>query len=79
VEILQGCGKGAGGSKAVIEVAGQQVLLTVEDTGHFQNFKARKVGHVRLDKPGNYRLKVVPTHKAGVAVMDLRQVRLLPK
>lgn len=79
VEILQGCGKGQGGSKAVIDVAGQQLPLTVEDTGHFQNFKPRIVGEVTLDKPGKYVLKVVPTHKAGVAVMDLREVRLLPK
>ncbi|MCE9556080.1 MAG: hypothetical protein K8T91_22255 [Planctomycetes bacterium] len=79
VQILQGCGKGQGGSKAVIEVAGQELPVTVEDTGHFQNFKPRIVGAITLDKPGKYVLKVVPTHKAGVAVMDLRELRLLPK
>ena len=79
VQILQGCGKGQGGSKAVIDVADQQLPVTVEDTGHFQNFKPRIAGTVTLDKPGKYVLKVVPTHKAGVAIMDLREVRLLPK
>jgi len=79
VEILQGCGKGQGGSTAKIELAGQELPLTVQDTGHFQNFVPRVIGTVTLDHQGSYQLKVIPTHKAGVAIMDLRQVRLLPK
>jgi len=79
LEILQGCGKGQGGSKAKFVLAGQELPIDVEDTGHFQNFVPRVIGTVKLEKPGNYELKVVPTHKAGVAIMDLRQVRLLPK
>jgi hypothetical protein len=79
VEILQGCGKGQGGSKAKIVLADQELPFAVEDTGHFQNFVPRVIGTVKLEKPGNYELQVIPTHKAGVAIMDLRQVRLLPK
>jgi hypothetical protein len=83
IEILQGCGKGQGGSKVEIEVSDerQRVLtpFTVEDTGHFQNFVARNIGAVTLDRAGEYTLVVRPVSRAGVAVMDLRQVRLLPK
>lgn len=78
VDILQGCGKGSGGS--VVEfVVGDQVLKhTVEDTGHFQNFVSRGLGVLRFDKPGRYTLSVKPTHKPGIAVMDLRRVTLTP-
>ncbi len=76
VEVLQGCGKGQGGSTVELAVAGQTLTFTVEDTGHFQNFKPRQVGKVTLDKPGRYTLTVKPTKKAAAAVMDLRSVML---
>jgi arylsulfatase A-like enzyme len=78
VEILQGCGKGQGGSEVEFSVGGQKLAATVEDTGHFQNFKARTIGTVALDRPGRYTLEVRPRSKPGVAVMDLRSVTLKP-
>jgi hypothetical protein len=57
----------------------RQTLTTlVEDTGHFQNFKERKLGTVRIDKPGRAVLSVKVKAKPGIAVMDLRQVTLTP-
>jgi len=79
VEVLQGCGKGEGGSDVDVTVAGQTVKFTVEDTGHFQNFKPRVIGTVTLAKPGDYGVIVKPTRKAKNAVMDIRQLRLIPK
>ncbi len=78
VEVLQGCGKGEGGSEADVIVNGQTLHFTVEDTGHFQNFKPRVVGTVKLDSAGECRLAVKPTRKAKNAIMDIRQVRLIP-
>jgi hypothetical protein len=78
VEILQGCGKGSGGSKVEFALGGQVLPVTVQDTGGFQNFVARDIGPVRFDKPGRYVLTVTPKEKQGVAVMDLRQVTLTP-
>jgi arylsulfatase A-like enzyme len=78
VEVLQGCGKGQGGSEVEVAVAGQTLRFTVEDTGHFQNFKAREIGRVTLAQAGRYTLMVTPKTKPGVAVMDLRAVRLKP-
>ncbi|MFN9199299.1 MAG: sulfatase [Planctomycetaceae bacterium] len=78
VEILQGCGPGSGGSTVELRLAGQVVSFTVEETKHFQDFKPRIVGEFHLTEPGRQTLQVVPTRKPGVAVMDLRQVRLLP-
>ena len=79
VEILQGCGKGQGGSEVEFVVAGQAIKTIVEDTGGFQQFKARDIGTITLEKAGRYTLTVRPKTKAKAAVLDLRQVVLKPK
>ena len=80
VDTLQGCGKGSGGSTVEFSVDEKQTLkVTVQDTGHFQNFVTRRIGQFRFDQPGRYTLSVKPTHKPGVAVMDLREVTLTPQ
>src|SRR5262249_8864162 len=48
VVVLQGCGEGQGGSMVEVEAAGRSVRFTVEDTGGFQNFKARTIGTLRI-------------------------------
>ncbi|HEV7224314.1 MAG TPA: hypothetical protein VGN42_16515 [Pirellulales bacterium] len=78
VEILQGCGKGSGGSKVDLSVGEQTLKVVVKDTGGFQNFVNREIGELSLDKPGRYTLAVKPKTKPGVAVMDLREVMLSP-
>jgi len=78
VEVLQGCGKGQGGSEVEVAVGEQVLKFTVEDTGHFQNFKARDVGTVKIDKTGRHTLTIKPVKKAAAAVMDVRQVTLKP-
>lgn len=78
VEILQGCGNNSGGSKVDFAVGEQVWRVVVEDTGGFQNFVRREIGRARFDKPGRYTLTVKPRRKAGVAVMDLREVTLSP-
>lgn len=78
IEVLQGCGKGSGGSEVELSIADQSVRFVVQDTGHFQNFVRREVGTVRL-KPGRHTFAVKPQRKPGVAVMDLREVVLRPR
>lgn len=78
VEILQGCGKGSGGSEVEFAVGEQTLKVTVKDTGGFQNFENREIGELKLEKPVRYTLKVKPKTKPGVAVMDLREVKLSP-
>jgi hypothetical protein len=76
VEILQGCGKGSGGSTVDFAAGGQVLNVTVQDTGGFQNFVSRGIGQFTFEKPGTYTLTVKPVKKPGVAVMDLRSVTL---
>ncbi|MGV3772286.1 MAG: GDSL-type esterase/lipase family protein [Verrucomicrobiales bacterium] len=86
VELLQGCGKGHGGSDVEVIVSStpptvmeaKSFHFVVEDTGHFQNFIPRKLGTVDFPKPGLYNLAVKPRRKQGGAVMDIRQVNLNP-
>ncbi|MCE9607984.1 MAG: sulfatase-like hydrolase/transferase [Planctomycetia bacterium] len=78
VEVSQGCGTGNGGSVVDVIVGEQTLTMTVEDTGHFQNFKPRVIGNLELTKPGRYVLAIKPKTKAKAAVMDVRQIVLRP-
>jgi arylsulfatase A-like enzyme len=78
VELLQGCGAGQGGSEVAVSVGTQTLKMTVDDTGHFQNFKPRTIGTIDLNQPGRYSLSVKPLSKRRGAVMDLRAVTLKP-
>jgi arylsulfatase A len=77
IEVLQGCGTGQGGSDVAIHAGGKSFPFVVEDTGHFQNFKPRVIGRVSLAK-GAQSLEIRPIKKAKAAVMDVRQIRLVP-
>lgn len=78
VHVLQGCGKGHGGSEVQVSVGGSSLTFVVQDTGHFQKFKDRHVGSVSISKKGAQSLKVVPVNKAKGAIMDVRLIRLVP-
>ncbi len=77
VEIQQGCGTGSGGAEVAIEIGGQTLTFTVQDTGHFQNMIQRVIGQVELTAR-KHQLAVRPRAKPGAAVMDLRRVVLRP-
>jgi arylsulfatase A-like enzyme len=79
VEVLQGCGAKSGGAEVEIAVGDEKLVFTVKDTGGFQNFEAREVGTLKLEKAGKYTVTVKAKTKPGVAVMDLRQIVLKPK
>jgi hypothetical protein len=69
-----------GGSLAgVRERAGwKRISFTVEDTGHFQNFVPRQLGTVTFPATGVHALAVRPQKKKAAAIMDIRQVLLIP-
>lgn len=78
VEMLVGCGNGSGGSVVEVAIGEQKLEFTVEATGGFQEFMPRTIGRVTLSAAGRHMLEVRPRTKPGPAVMDLRQVRLIP-
>ena len=75
VTVLQGCGKGNGGSVVALVTQQGSCEFTVEETGHFQRFVPREVGKLKL-AAGENTLTVRPVKKAKAAVMDLRRVIL---
>ncbi|HAV61915.1 MAG TPA: N-acetylgalactosamine 6-sulfate sulfatase (GALNS) [Verrucomicrobiales bacterium] len=76
VEALQGCGKGSGGAEVEFGFSDTSVTMTVQDTGHFQNFIWRELGEVQL-QAGRQTMTLKAKTKPGAAVMDLREVRLV--
>lgn len=84
VAVLQGCGKGQGGSDAVLtvtradEVAATLAFSPVE-TGHFQNFRWVQLGFVTVESPGDYEVRVAPQRIQKAALCDIRAVSLVPQ
>ena len=82
VGILQGCGKGQGGSDAVINIqnstdqSSTKLDFKVEETGHFQNFKWRTIGEIELSQ-GQQTLEIRPVKIANKALMDVRAIHLV--
>lgn len=77
VFLLQGCGKGQGGSEVAVEVDGQRLTFTTQETGHFQHFRRLDLGTITIKDEGTKTLKIIPLKKAHGAVMDVREVQLL--
>jgi len=78
VAALVGCGTGSGGSTVEFRTGEQVLRLTVPETGGFQQFQPQALGRLSFPSSGRYRLEVRATSKPGVAVMDLREVRMTP-
>lgn len=78
VEIRQGCGAGHGGSTVELKVGNQVLPFQTLETGHFQNFRWRHLGRITLGSPERMTLQLVPLTKPGGAVMDVREIRLVP-
>ena len=77
VHIWQGCGTDQGGSLVRLSVGKDHLDFTVEDTGHFQNFRYREIGTITI-LPGNHTLKLMPLKKAKKAIGDFRRIKLVP-
>lgn len=84
VGILQGCGKGQGGSIAVLSCSNESGLNTSElefevaETGHFQDFQWRHIGVLELKDAGKLSLNIRPKKIAKNALMDIRMLVLTP-
>jgi hypothetical protein len=78
VAVKLGCGQGNGGSDVQVEVGGEKLSFQVEDTGDYHKYTQQRIGRVKFPTPGIYSLAVRPQNKKAGAVMDIRQVDLLP-
>ena len=78
LEALVGCGNGSGGSVVEFRVDDHALRFTVPVTGGFQNFVKQSLGRVSIATEGRHRLEIRAISKPGAAVMDVREVQLVP-
>jgi hypothetical protein len=67
-----------GGSEVDVAVGEQKLSWTTKNTGSFHTFTFLEIGTLNLEKGGTQTLTLKPTKKSGGAVMDLREIILLP-
>ena len=83
VAVLQGCGKGQGGSQAIMSFIApvKDTTPTIEfdvvETGHFQNFLWVHLGEVELRHRGAVEINVAPKQIKKAALMDIRAIHLI--
>jgi alpha-L-fucosidase len=78
VEITLACDQGTGGSEYAVSVGGQELTGKVKETGSWTDFVTEKLGSVQMGEAGKYTLTVKPSTKPGLAVMNLKAIRLVP-
>ena len=76
VVMTQGCGKGSGGSKMVLETAGAKLPFVVKDTGGYQNWEDVPLGKVTFEKAGWQELTVKCAEQKAKGIMDIRRIVL---
>ena len=64
-------------SEAKNEAKSETIEWTVRETGHFQNIVIESLGEVRLLE-GKGTVRVKPQKKAAAAVVDIREIHLIP-
>lgn len=84
VAVLQGCGKGQGGSTASMtfqrhdnDEPDATLEFEVVETGHFQNFQWVQLGEVELQHAGEVQVVVAPKQIKKTALMDIRAIHLI--
>ncbi len=79
VELTWSCQPGAEGSEYTVTAGGSSVQGKITATGGWEDFRTAVVGELVLATPGLVTVTLKPTRKPGAAVMNLAQVRLMPK
>lgn len=82
VAVLQGCGKGQGGSDGVLTLHQNnqkkaELPFRTVDTGHFQNFRWNHLGLIEVSDAGEYKLRIAPVRIAKAALFDARAIHLV--
>jgi alpha-L-fucosidase len=79
VRVVYGCPENSAGSTYTVSVDGQETHGVVAPTASWDDYKTETIGTVSIDTPGRHSVSVKPTQKPSLAVMNLREVILLPK
>lgn len=78
VEITYACDNASGGSTFALTAGDQKLSGKVEPTGGWASFVTKKLGTLKVEKPGTQTFTVKPNTKPGLGVMNLKVVTLKP-
>jgi len=78
LSIEVGCPENSAGSEVQIEIGGDQKVFKVPATGDWDKFVTLDLGEISLVRPGRLMATVKALKKPGMAVMNLRSVKLVP-
>ena len=78
VSLTYACEAGSGGSTCEIAVGDAKLAGTIRETGSWTKFATVRLGKLKLAKPGRATLTVKPKTRPGLAVMNLRAIKLVP-
>lgn len=79
VEMTYACEPGSEGSLVAFTASGKELQMSVEKTSGWSDFKTVTLGEVTLEASGLTKFMVKARMKPGLAVMNLRSVRLIPQ
>jgi alpha-L-fucosidase len=79
VELTYACPADCAGSEVEVTVGGASVAGKVEATAGWDDYRTLTLGTLTVEAAGPATVTLKATRKPGAAVMNLRQVRLVPK
>ena len=79
VELTYSSQRGTEGSQYTLSAGGQSIQGKIAATGGWSDFQTVTVGQVQIASPGTVAVLLQPTRKPGAAVMNLVQLKFLPK
>jgi putative membrane-bound dehydrogenase-like protein len=77
VEMNYACDIAVAGNRYVLSIGGVELAGKVGATGHWSDYRNAKIGELELS-PGRYRLTFRSAGELRGALLDLREVRLVP-
>ena len=77
-EITYSCSPDTAGAEFAVACGESSTRGKVEATGGWGDYRTMALGKIKIDKPGQAIITVKPITKPGMAVMNLRKVRLAP-
>ncbi len=69
---------GMGPGVLLVQVEAESMEVSLPATGSWETYQQRRVGHLHLE-PGRHRLRVRARPPVSTAVLDLRELRLVPR
>jgi hypothetical protein len=59
-----------------VNIGAEELKATVVKTENWSDFQKIKLGKIYINEPGTYTITVVPKNKPGVAIMNLRNLKI---